>query len=561
MSSVASWTRALLALGGVVAAAQTNAPTIKGSGVTYIGGRNSTGGTEYFLSIPFAKPPTGSLRFKPPVAWTPSGANPTINATTYGPSCPQGIPDFAGSTSEDCLTLDIWKPTNITEKLPVMVWIYGGGFYFGTSQGYEGWYMVQPSIPAGKPFIYVALNYRTGIFGFPPGTESAAAGALNLGLKDQRLALEWVQENIEYFGGDKTRVTLFGESAGAISTAYQSMYKGGEIGGVFRGMILQSGSPSSVNVPPADDPAQEQMYQFFVNTTGCATAADTFECLRSAPSDVLQQANQDVIQVPAEWKGPDQGPVALGPVLAPGDDFLPELPSVSIHAGRYAKVPFINGDVKDEGTVFISQTTPQTDKNVTDWLLYQAPGLYFGVNNETAVKELLKYYPADPSVGSPYGTGNETFGVAAQYKRLASLVGDLIFEASRRDHLRTATADGVNAWSYFFNQSINSLDPTLDSWGVQHVAENTFVFSAVEEFLEGATVPQDFLNLEDATFNYWLNFAYNLDPNVPSGSHLYWPKYGSNATSISLGSTISLIPDTYRAEGIDYIINTPSLYN
>ncbi|KDN33368.1 hypothetical protein RSAG8_13541, partial [Rhizoctonia solani AG-8 WAC10335] len=179
------------------------------------------------------------------------------------------------------------------------------------------------------------------------------------------------------------------------------------------------------------------MYQFFVNTTGCATAADTFECLRSAPSDVLQQANQDVIQVPAEWKGPDQGPVVLGPVLAPGDDFLPKLPSVSIHAGHYAKAPFINGDVKDKGTVFIDQTTPQTDKNVTDWLLYQAPGLYFGINNKTAVKEPLK----------------------------------------------TATADGVNAWSYFFNQSINSLDPTLDSWGVQHIVENTFMFSAVEEFL------------------------------------------------------------------------------
>ncbi|EUC62981.1 extracellular lipase, putative [Rhizoctonia solani AG-3 Rhs1AP] len=421
--------------------------------------------------------------------------------------------------------------------------------------------MVQPSIPAGKPFIYVALNYRTGLFGFPPGTKSAAAGALNLGLKDQRLALEWVQENIEYFGGDKTRVTLFGESAGAISTAYQSMYKGGDIGGVFRGMIMQSGSPSSVNAPPADDPIQEQMYQFFVNATGCTGAADTFECLRSAPSDVLQQANQDVIQVPAEWKGPDQGPVALGPVLAPGDVFLPELPSVSIHAGRYAKVPFINGDVKDEGTVFINQTTPQTDKNVTGWLTYQAPGLYFGIDNETAVTELLKYYLADPAVGSPYGTGNETFGVAAQYKRLASLVGDLIFEASRRDHLRTATADGVNAWSYFFNQTLNSLDPTLTSWGVQHVAENTFVFSAVDEFLEGSTVPEDFSRLEDATFNYWLNFAYNLDPNEPSNSHLYWPKYGSNATSISLGSTISLISDTYRAKGIDYIINTPSLYN
>ncbi|CAE6458543.1 unnamed protein product [Rhizoctonia solani] len=551
MPSVAFWTRSVLALGGTLAAAQT----IVGNGVTYVGTRDTAGGTDQFLSIPFAKPPTGSLRFKPPVAWTPTGSNPTINATAYGPSCPQGLADYVPNASEDCLTLDIWKPSNVTGKLPVMVWIYGGGFYFGTSQGYEGWYMVQPSIPAGKPFIYVALNYRTGLFGFPPGSASAKAGALNLGLKDQRLALEWVQQNIEYFGGDKTK------ASGAISTAYQSMYKGGDIGGVFRGMIMQSGSPSSVNVPPADDPVQEQAYKFFVNAAGCSNAADTFECLRSAPTDVLQKANQDVIQVPPEWKGPDQGPVVLGPVLAPGDVFLPELPSVSIHAGRYAKLPFINGDVKDEGTVFVNQTTPQTDKNVTDWLLSQAPGLYFGINNETAVKELLKFYPADPAAGSPYGTGSETWGTAPQYKRLASLVGDLIFEASRRDHLRTATKDGVNAWSYYFNLSINSLDPTLDSWGVQHVAENVFVFSAVDEFLAGQTVPQAFSNLEDATFNYWLNFAYNLDPNVPSTSHPYWPKYGSNATSISLGSTISLIKDDYRAEGIDYIINTPSLYN
>jgi hypothetical protein len=85
-------------------------------------------------------------------------------------------------------------------------------------------------------------------------------------------------------------------------------------------------------------------------------------------------------------------------------------------------------DVKDEGTVFVNQTTPQTDKDVADWLLYQAPGLYFGISNQTAVQELLKFYPSDPAAGSPYGTGSETFGVAPQYKRLASLVGDIIFE-------------------------------------------------------------------------------------------------------------------------------------
>ncbi|KAF8749649.1 Carboxylesterase family [Rhizoctonia solani] len=477
-----------------------------------------------------------SLRFKPPVTWAPEGSNPIVNATTYGPSCAQGLAGYADYVSEDCLTLHIWKPSNITEKLPVMVWIYGGGFYFGSAQGYEGWYIVQPSIAVGKPVIYVALNYRTGIFGFPPGSKSAEAGALNLGLKDQRLALEWVQENIEYFGGDKTKHSL------------SIIYKGGDIGGVFRGMIMQSGSPSTVNVPPANDPVQEQAYQFVVNATGCASSANTFECLRGAPSDVLQQANQDVIQVPAEWKGPDQGPVVLGPVLAPGDDFLPELPSVSLHAGRYAKIPFINGD------------NPQTDKDVADWLLYQAPGLYFGVKNETAVQELLQFYPADPAAGSPYGTGSETFGVAAQYKRLASLVGDIIFQASRRDHVRSATKDGVKVWSYFLNQSINALDPSLDSWGVQHTAENVFVFYAVNEFTGGAAIPESYYRTQNATFNYWINFAYNLDPNEPA-HYPYWPKYGNNATLLSLGENISPIPDTFRAEGIEYIINTPSLYN
>ncbi|CAE6467301.1 unnamed protein product [Rhizoctonia solani] len=572
MSSLASWTRAFLSLAGTLAAAQTTAPTIKGNGVTYIGGRNATGSgvgsTDYFLSVPFANPPVGSLRFKAPVAWTPTGSNTKVNATSFGPSCPQGITNFEGPTSEDCLTLHIWKPSNVTGKLPVMVWIYGGGFYFGTAEGYQGWYMVQPSITMGKPFIYVALNYRTGIFGFPPGTESAKAGALNLGLKDQRLALEWVQNNIGYFGGDNKRVTIFGESAGAISCGYQSLYNGGNIGGAFRGMILESGSPSSVNIPPANDPVQQQAYNFVVNATGCASSSRTFECLRNVPSDVLQKANQDVLQVPLEWKGEDQGPVVLGPVLAPGDVFLPELPSVSIRAGRFAKVPFINGAVLDEGTVFINQTTPQTTKNVTDWLLYQAPGLYFGYNNLTAVTELLKYYPSDPAAGSPYGTGNETFGLAAQFKRLTSLYGDLIFQASRRDHVRTATKLGVNVWSYLFTDGFNKLfgplDPTLLPRGIQHTSEVAFVFHALKEFFPDLDYPESYLRLEDATFNYWVNFAYTLNPNsspTSSGPYLYWPKYGNNATLMELGSNITIIPDTFRAEGIDYIINTPSLYN
>jgi hypothetical protein len=109
--AVAFWTRTLLALGGTLAAAQAtpDLPVIQGNGVRYIGGHNATGNTDYFLSIPFAQPPVGSLRFKPPAAWAPTGSDATVNATTYGPSCAQGLVGYVPNASEDCLTLDICK--------------------------------------------------------------------------------------------------------------------------------------------------------------------------------------------------------------------------------------------------------------------------------------------------------------------------------------------------------------------------------------------------------------------------------------------------------------------
>ncbi|GAB1527941.1 hypothetical protein RhiTH_011129 [Rhizoctonia solani] len=122
--------------------------------------------------------------------------------------------------------------------------------------------------------------------------------------------------------------------------------------------------------------------------------------------------------VPPGWKGENQGPVVLGPVLALGDVFLSKLPSVSIRAGQFAKVPFINGAVLDEGTIFLNTETPKTKKN-----------------------RLLKFYPTDPAASSPYRTGNETFGKASQYKGLASVVGDLIFQASLFWRLNELVAD------------------------------------------------------------------------------------------------------------------------
>ncbi|CAE6437757.1 unnamed protein product [Rhizoctonia solani] len=557
MHSSILWGSVGLALTGL-SSAQISYPTVNGPGVSWLGVRNATAefNYDYFYGIPFGQAPVGALRFKPPVEWTPISSNTVINATVLGTSCEQGNERGLENISEDCLNLNIWRPSNITGKIPVMVWIYGGGFYFGSTGGYPGDNLVQTSIELNKPVIYISINYRTGIYGFPPGQEAAAAGALNLGLKDQRLALEWIQKNIGFFGGDHTKVTLFGNSAGAVSTSYQAMYKGGDIGGVFRAMILESGSPSTVNVVAANDPVPESVFTFVVNATGCNDSADKFECVRNAPSDVLSQANKDAIVPPAELMGVDQGPVVVGPVLAPGDDFLPKLPSESIHAGEFAKVPFINGAQLDEGTIFVNGEYPETEEDVISWFTAQIPGLYWGITNRTAVEELLKHYPADPAAGSPYNTGNETFGQAAQYKRLTSIVGDLLFQASRRDHLRTATKMGVKTWSYLFTEAL----PWDAKYGVYHTGEYAFVLNRVRTW---AGMPAGLLALEKPVLDYWLSFVYYLDPNVNRVyvERPYWPKYGSNATAIHFASNVTFGTDDFREGGIDFIINSPSLYH
>ncbi|CAE6447304.1 unnamed protein product [Rhizoctonia solani] len=435
------------------------------NGVSYLGVRDVTLNQDIFQGIPFAQPPVGSLRFKPPVAWAPSATLTTINATALGPSCHQGT-STAAPVSEDCLTLNIRKVSNSSTNalLPVMVWIYGGGFYNGDVTGYTGRLLLPKAASLGKPITYVPSNYRLGVFGFPPGQASVNAGAQNLGLKDQRLALEWVHKNIAYFGGDPEKVTIFGESAGAISVAYQTMYNGGNIGGVFRGAIMQSGSPSSRNTPAPTNAARESAYKFMVNATGCAKAVNTFECLRSTPIDQLSKANQDVLTVPSELRSQDQGPVAFGPTVVPGDLFLPAKPADIIHSGRFARVPFINGVQLDEGTM---------------------PGLTFGITDTRAVQELLKYYPDDPAAGSPYGSNTELFGRPAQYKRLSSIIGDLLL---------------IVIMSYTFTQFLpTTLPPYFAAqYGVRHTGEILFVFQNLP-----ASARPELVQLADSITNYW----------------------------------------------------------
>ena len=227
---------------------------------------------ESFKGIPYAQAPVGQLRLKPPQPLA-SGLG-RVDATGIPRSCPQfyfsvdkatfpfnllgeflNTPLFqtVSFAGEDCLNLNVQRPagTKPDAKLPVLFWIYGGGFELGTTAMYDATSLLKESVGQGKPVIIVAVNYRVGGFGFMPGKEIMKDGSGNLGLLDQRLGLKWVADNIAAFGGDPNKVTIWGESAGAISVLDQMMlfdgdtsYKGKPL---FRAGIMNSGS-----VTPAD---------------------------------------------------------------------------------------------------------------------------------------------------------------------------------------------------------------------------------------------------------------------------------------------------------------------
>ncbi|CAH0017714.1 unnamed protein product [Clonostachys rhizophaga] len=195
-------------------------PTARTQNGTYYGARNSRYYIDQFLGIPFAQPPTGDLRLQHPQSLNTSWDG-ERNATEYGYACVGYGEDSTVTsrnyTNEDCLTLNVVRPAGYDEtaSLPVAVWIYGGGFFAGSTidQRYNLTFMVDESRRMGKPIIGVSLNYRLAAYGWLYSEEIVKAGLANLGLRDLRMGLHWVQENIGGFGGDPSKVTIFGESA------------------------------------------------------------------------------------------------------------------------------------------------------------------------------------------------------------------------------------------------------------------------------------------------------------------------------------------------------------
>ncbi|KAI0699094.1 carotenoid ester lipase precursor [Cytidiella melzeri] len=513
-----------------------SAPTVTLDEGTFVGA--TSGSTNKFLGIPFAKPPTGDLRFSLPVANDPYTG--THQATSFGQSCPQqafnfDIPDAVVSdvlndvinefytivtpNGEDCLTLNVWTPSNVPQgtKLPVAVWIFGGGFEIGSPEIYDGGVIVERSIDMGSPVVYVSMNYSVSTFGFLGGSEVKEAGVGNLGLQDQRQAFRWIQKYISAFNGDPTKVTIWGESAGAISAALHLVANNGNSEGLFRGAFMESGA----TIPVGDLSGGQGEYDQLVDATGCSGSSDTLQCLREVPYATLKAA---VDKSPALL-----GPTGLHLAYLPRADgvFLTDDPQRLVQEGKVANVPFVSGNNDDEGTLFtIALLNITTDAEVASWV----KTTYLPEASDSTISQFLQYYPESLSAGSPYDTGLLD-ALTTQYKRLASLQGDLVFQAPRRFLLQQRSGD-QSTWSYLSKRF--KATPYLGSF---HATDLLNVYTAGD------------------MSDYIINFVNNLNPNGNTVDN--WPTY-TNANPQLMTFLDGLIPrtitlDNYRVDQMNFL--------
>ncbi|TBU61508.1 carotenoid ester lipase precursor [Dichomitus squalens] len=526
-----------LCLIGTVSTATAGPPVVKLDEATV---RGFTEGTSTsFLGIPFAQPPVGKLRLQLPQPIAKYTG--VINATTFGNQCiqqtiipptippnlPPAITPFVDAMatplsvpqSEDCLNINVIVPagTQPDAKLPVAAWIYGGGYQIGSNAVRPGAVIVNRSIELGQPVIFVSMNYRLSAFGFLGGSEIQKAGLGNLGLQDQRESLRWVQKHISAFGGDPTKVTIWGESAGSQAVTFQMITNGGNTEGLFRAGWMESGSA----LPTGDFSKLQPTFDLIVSETGCSSASDVLGCLREVSAEAMSAAM-------------DKTPAFLSfqslntPWMPHADGvFLTDGPQKLVLDGSVADIPFVVGSCEDEGTLFsLALLNITTDEAAAAYLKSN----YFPNASDATILRLLELYPASPAAGSPFGTG-DAFAFTPEFKRLAAFQGDFIFQATRRFLLNQRAGKQV------VRSFLNERDK-ITGLGATHTTELPNVF--------GGGDMTDFL----------VRFVNTLDPN--GNPEIDWPEYTTESPQLLAfvegGRNLTIVPDTFRKEGMDFVM-------
>jgi para-nitrobenzyl esterase len=446
---------------------------------TLAGGTGATPDVRAYKGIPFAAPPVGANRWRAPQAaakW--QGVRP---ATDYAARCMQGGPPGANAaappaTSEDCLYLNVWSAAGAaTERRPVMVWIYGGGYFggAGSEPRYAG------DALASKGAVVVTLNYRLGTFGFLAHPQLSAESdrkiSGNYAVQDSLAALQWVQRNIAAFGGDPANVTLFGESAGANMTS--ALVGSPQAKGLFHRAIVQSGAWMGMSMGRMTPLASaEEAGAKAANDFGATSIAE----LRAKPAQEIH-AN---LRAPA-------GLVVDG-------YYIPEDLSLTFTNGRQNAVDVLVGSNQDEGTFF-----PRP--GLTAQQFTSEARQRFGVLAES----YLKIYPA-----------NDDAGAMTAY--LASFRDETAWQMRKFAELQTKR--GNEAYVYYFTR-VPPSPPDRPSRGASHVAEIPYMFNNLP-----ANVPWTDTDraLAATMSSYWVNFARSGNPNGPGLPP--WPAYRGATT-------------------------------
>jgi para-nitrobenzyl esterase len=481
-----------------------------------------------FLGIPFAAPPVGNLRWRPPSP--PASWDGIRSATSFGNRCPQN-----GQGDEDCLTLNVYT-TNPppSSPLPVMVFFHGGGETTGSGQD-SPWDIPPPLVSHGA--VVVTAEYRLGLLGFfahPLLTaESGTGSSGNYGLMDMIAALQWVHDNISAFGGDPTRVMMFGQSSGSANV--QALLASPKAAGLFSSAGMESyafrGNLLGTSVTDA--------YASFANLpklVGCDTAPDVLACSRALPAS-------DIVQ--AELMFNEFGFIGfnLEPVVLPEDPFKKLSKSGS-------PVPLLIGSNHDEDSLGEVLDPPMDATQYASAIHSRFDPLLQGAGD---VLLSASYYPA-------------AFDTTPNYS-LVDVQTDYLFSCPVRDVARAVSpVSGQQrppVWRYLFSHWYEN-DASVTALRAFHVAELDFVSGNFATVTYGgipySPSPAE-VTLSNQIMDYWTRFAATGDPNDPTGAATRWLPYDSSENILQLGvqggDSIANFPGGYRNLQCDFLATVP----
>lgn len=464
-----------------------------------------------FRGIPFASAPVGPLRWRPPAppeAWT--GVR---DAARFGPAELQNpgplgalLGITVNETSEDCLYLNVWSP-DVRGSRPVMVWIHGGAFIIGA--GSQDLYDGSRLAKLGD-VVVVTINYRLGVFGFLEAPRLGATG--NEGLLDQIAALEWVRDEIAAFGGDPDSVTIFGESAGAISIGHLLGMPGAD--GLYHRAILQSGGASAANAPGSRDGIEDELL------AGLDLGPDEVERAREVPADVLYGAGQRILA--ARAAGGVQA-LPFGPVVGTRD--LPRPPLERVREGAHRGISMITGTCRDEMALFLAADTSVDS-----------------MDDAALAARLARTFSGDAAAAvAAYRDARSARGEDTSPRALAiALLSDAVF---RIPDIRLAEAQAAHqedVYMYLVDWESPAMGGVL---GACHAVDLGFTFgthaSAAHAEFYGTGEAAD--RFSAFVIHAWSAFARSGKPMVEGQPP--WPRYEPGARrTMRLGTTFDVIP-------------------